>query len=314
MKKKNAHKVSTPRKANHRFSQEKQYRYTRYIVIFSILIVVFFAGKSLYSNMQSARVLGASTYLADNGGDSNSASGNNNNASEDTATTQQDTPEIAQPTDLPEPKDMSQPTDMPEKVQAVEKVQQEITKQVGNNTVNQIEVQPPAKGSDSGKVILRQTQGATQEIQTPSSNTTSVTQITDPQAGVVSLHIGGAHTITIDNGPYTITTQYPVIINPQDQTMAIRTSSGVTVLKTFPSQAFQNATPNNKLSSVNSVSLTDQQGTPIYQADGIQVRKFLGVMPVQAPVQEQINAQTGQVVNTTLPWYYSLFGFAFSST
>ena len=276
----------------------------RYIVIVSIILVVGVAGTVLYSTAQSTHVLGASTYLADSG---SSDGGDSNQASGDT-TAQQDKPDKPEVTDTPEP------TDVPEVQQQVEKVQQEVSKQTENNNLQSVEVQPPQEGSDSGKVILNQQGNTTQELQTPISNSTPVTQITTPQAGTVSVHIGGANAITIQNGPYTITTQYPVVINPTDQTMAIKTPSGVTVIKTFPSQVFQNSTPSNKLSSVSSVNLTDQQGTPIYQADGIQVRKFLGIIPVSANVKEQINAQTGQVVNTTLPWYYSLFGFAFSNT
>lgn len=76
----------------------------------------------------------------------------------------------------------------------------------------------------------------------------------------------------------------------------------------------QSIPPQNKPFSVSSVNLTDQQGTPLYETQGIQNRKFLGLIPVKANVQEQINAQTGPVVNIDLPWYYSLFGFAFQST
>ena len=272
----------------------------RYIVIASIIVLVGIAGIALYSTSQSTHVLGTSTFLADSGGD--------NSTSSDSQASDQEKTDKVEPTDAPEP------TDVPEVHQQVEKVQQEVTKQTENSNLQSVEVQPPREGSDSGKVILSQQGNTTQELQTPVSSSTSVTQITTPQAGIVSVHIGGANAITIQNGPYTITTQYPVVINPTDQTMAIRTRSGVIVIKTFPSQVFQNATPANKLSSVSSLSLTDQQGTPIYQADGVQVRKFLGIISVCANVNEQINAQTGQVVSTSLPWYYSLFGFAFQNT
>ncbi len=276
----------------------------RYIVIASIILVVGISGIALYSTSQSTYVLGASTYLADSGDSGSSGT----SISSDNHSSDQEKPDKVEPAAVPEP------TDVPEVHQQVEKVQQEVSKQTENNNLQSVEVQPPQVGSDSGKVILNQQGNTTQELQTPVSSSTSVTQITTPQAGTVSVHIGGANAITIQNGPYTITTQYPVVINPTDQTMAIRTPSGVTVIKTFPSQVFQNATPTNKLSSVSSLNLTDQQGTPIYQADGIQVRKFLGIIPVSANVKEQINAQTGQVMNTNLPWYYSLFGFAFSNT
>lgn len=276
----------------------------RYIIIVSIILVVGITGFALYSTSQNTHVLGASTLLADQG----SSEGIDNSASGDNHSSDQEKLDKIEPTDAPEP------TDIPEIQQQVEKVQQEVTKQTENNNLQSVEVQPPQEGSDSGKVILQQQGNTTQELQTPTSNTTPVTQITTPQAGTVSVHIGRTNNIIINNGPYTITTQYPVVINPTDQTMAIRTPSGVTLIKTFPSQVFQNSLPQNKLSSVSSVNLTDQQGTPVYEAQGIQIRKFLGIIPVKANVQEQINAQTGQVVNANLPWYYSLFGFAFSQT
>lgn len=305
MKIKSAHvrkKVFSPK--NKRIKSIVLYTHTRYIVIAGIVIVILIAGINIFQSTQNTRVLGAATYLADNG---NSKEGDNNNSSVDTVSLQDkpDTPEV---TDTPEP------TDIPEKAQAVEKVQQEINHQVETNYASSVEVQPPQEGSDSGKVILKHQGNTTQELHIPISTTTSVTQITTPYAGTVSVHIGGVNNITINNGPYTITTQFPVIINPIDQTMAIKTPSGVTVIKIFPSQVFQNAQSTNKLSSVSSLNLTDQQGTPVYQADGIQVRKFLGIIPVRANVQEQISAQTGQVMNINLPWYYSLFGFAFQST
>ncbi len=276
----------------------------RHIIVVSIILLVVLAGIALYTAPRNVHVLGTGTYLADN---RDSGSGDTN-SSGDTESKDQEKPDSVEPTDTPEP------TDIPEVHQQVEKVQQEVSKQTENNNLQSVEIRPPQEGSVSGKVTLEQPGNITQELQTPASSTTPVTQITTPQAGTVSVHIGGQNAITIKNGPYTITTQYPVVINPIDQTMAIRTPSGITVIKTFPSQVFQNLPSQSKLSSVNSLNLTDQQGTPVYQADGIQVRKFLGIIPVKANVEEQINAQTGQVIKTSVPWYYSLFGFAFQST
>lgn len=276
----------------------------RYIVIAGIVIAILIAGINIFQSRHNFRVLGAATYLADT---ENSKGGDSNNSSGDTVS-QQDKPDKPEATDAPEP------TDVPEVHQQVEQVHQEVDKQVEQNNLQSVEVQPPQEGSQTGKVILQQQGNTTQELQTPTSTTTPVTQIINPQAGTVSVHVAGPNNITISNGPYTISTQYPVVINPQDQTMAIKTPNGVTVIKTFPSQVFQNAQPANKLSSVSSINLTDQQGTPVYQANGIQIRKFLGIIPIKATVQEQINAQTGQVINFNLPWYYSLFGFVFQST
>ncbi len=257
-----------------------------FIVIASLILV---SSRETAQAAKNSHVSGVNTYLADNN-------------------SEKEKPDTVEPTETPEP------TDVPEKAQAVEKVQQEINQQVETNNASSVEVQPPQEGSDSGKVILQQQGNTTQELQTPISSTTPVTQMTTPQAGTVSIHVAGSNSITINNGPYTISTQYPVIINPQDQTMAIRTPSGVTVIKTFPTQVFQSVPQQNKLSSVFTLNLIEQQGVPVYQAQGIQVRKFLGIIPVKAQVDEQINAQTGQVINANLPWYFSLFGFVFKST
>lgn len=270
----------------------------RFIVAVSIILIAGITVLALYSISQNIQVFGANTYLADSG----SSSGNS--TSSDSQSSSQEKPNKVEQTNTPEP------TNTPEVQQQVEKVQQEVGNQAEKNNLQSVEVQPPKEGSQSGTVIL-QHKGNTVQEQMSSSSSSPAAQIITPQAGTVSVYVGASSDVTINNGPYTITTQYPVIINSIDQTISIRTPGGVTVIKTFPSQVFQNSTPGNKLSSVSSLSLTDQQGTLMYQADGIQIRKFLGIIPVKANVQEQINAQTGQVVNTNLPWYYSLFGFAF---
>ncbi|MCL4353161.1 hypothetical protein M1615_01660 [Patescibacteria group bacterium] len=303
MKRKPVQTISHLSKSNKKgeFSHLLSYRY---IIVALSTLVIAVLGIVLYKTSHSAYVLGTSTYLADRG----DSAGSENSVSNDSHSSDQEKPDKIEPTDTPEP------TDIPEVHQQVEKVQQELNKQTENNNLQSVEVQPPQEGSNSGKVILNQQGKITQEFQTPPSSATPVTQITTAQAGTVSVHIQGPNEITINNGPYAITTQYPVVINPTDQTMAIKTPSGVTVIKTFPTQVFQSLPAQNRLSSVSSVNLTEQQGTPVYQAQGIQIRKFLGIIPVKAAVQEKINAQTGQVVSAKLPWYYSLFGFAFKST
>ena len=281
------------RKKIHKKKQSKQsqipFAYRKYLIIASFCLLIFAVAVIVHSSRSSTQVLGTSTYLADK---ENSQESGDTSGQEKT--------------------DQVEPTDAPEARQQTEQVQKEVERQIETKNVNEVEVQPAQESSGSGKVILQQREN-TKELSIPVSSTTPITQISNPQAGTVSVHVGGANNIVIDNGPYIITTQYPVVINPTDQTLAIKTPSGVTLIKTFPTQVFQSLPEKNKLTSVSSLNLTDQQGTPIYQANGIQVRKFLGVIPVQATVEEQINAQNGQVVSSDLPWYFSLFGFAFQS-
>ncbi len=303
--KKSLNKTSEKRKRLKRQTPKITYLYSKYIILGSISVLVL--GGMLFLRphkikSSDPRVLGTSTYLADMGSSEGSV-----NQSNDQQTSDQ------QQTDKIEPIHSLGHTDIPEIHQQVERVHQEVNKQIENKDINQIEIQPPQEGSISGRVILRHG-NTSQEVQTPQSDSTPVTQITSAQAGAVSVHIAGPNTITISNGPYTITTKFSVIINPQDQTMAIKTPSGVTVIKTFPTQVFQSMPEQSKLTSVSSLHLTEQKGVPVYQANGIQIRKFLGIIPVQAQVQEQINAQTGQIINSNIPWYFSLFGFAFQAT
>ncbi len=254
-------------------------------------------------------VLGANTILADRGdqGD-NQTQGSNQDSQSGSDTNSK--PEV---TDIPEVTQKIEPTDIPEKAQQTEQIQNQIERQVQNKEVNQIEVQPPSEGSDSGKVLLQSNNMQTQELKAPITTQTSVTQINTANAGTVSVRVGGPNNVTIENGPYTISSQFPVVIDPTTNTIAIKTPSGVTIIKTLPVQAFQNLPTDSQLSSVSAVTLTSTNGTPVYQAQGVQIRKLFGLIPVQAPVQLQVNAQNGQVVSTKLPWYYSLFGFAFQS-
>ncbi|MCL5675741.1 MAG: hypothetical protein M1120_01290, partial [Patescibacteria group bacterium] len=136
--------------------------------------------------------------------------------------------------------------------------------------------------------------------------------LTTASAGEVGVHFT-SNGILINNGPYQITTQFPVVINPTDNTLAIKTPSGVTIIKSFPSQALDNLPTGNKFTSVSSITLTQMGQTPVYDVNGAQVRKLLGIIPFNANISQQISAQTGQVVGSQLPWYYSLFGFAFKS-
>ncbi len=303
VKKKSAHRSHI----KHHKSGVKLPKYSiisiHYVFIVTVILLVAAVGLFYNNWRNTGNVLGASIYLADNGGSDGGDKTNStdNSNSTDSLSSQSEKPQVVEPTDVPEIK------------QQVEQVQQEIQNKIEKSQLQSIEVQPTSDGSSSGRVILQQNDKSTQQIGLTASQTASLTQISTPQAGTLSVQVNAANSVTITNGPYTITTQYPVVVDPTSQTMAIRTPSGVTVIKTFPVQALQSLPTQNKLSSVSSINLTDQQGTPVYQTSGVQIRKFLGLIPVSGNVSEQINAQTGQATITSLPWYFSVLNFAFQS-
>lgn len=272
------------------------------IVLSSVAFLMILVGSYKPTTAQSpSQVLGVKTQLADK---------NENFVSSDKSGVEEN--KKVEVTDTPEPKETPEPTDIPEREKEVKKVENEINHSVKDQKTEQVEVQPVQEGSDSGKVLLQNRGKTTLELNSPVSSTTAVMNLTTASAGNVSVHVN-SNGILINNGPYQILTQFPVVINPADQTLAIKTPSGVTIIKTFPSQALENLPSGNKFTSVSSISLTQQQGEPIYQVNGVQARSLLGFIPVTANVTQEINAQTGQVVSSQLPWYYSLFGFAFKS-
>ncbi len=306
MKKKTAHKNHHKQKKTKSRNSGSTFISIHYIFIGVVIVLVGLAGLAYAHTQNSGGVLGASVYFADkNSGDgADQASSNSTDNSSSSTDTNSTVGEKSQPVE---------PKNLPEIKQQVEQIQNEVKNQVEKNQLQSIEVKPPQEGSPSGVVILHQNNDVSRQVGLTASQTASLTEINTPQAGAVSVQIGNANSVTITNGPYTITTQFPVVVDPTTQTMAIRTPSGVTVIKTFPAQALQSLPPQNKLNSVTSINLTAQQGTPVYQTTGIQIRKFLGLFPITGKVSEQINAQTGQVTMTNMPWYFSVLNFAFQS-
>lgn len=277
----------------------------RYIGI-SFLVVVLALSVFGVRNFLNTAVLGTETSLA-RGGDEN-----RNRESDRGKTEQKD---AVEPTEKVEPTDVPEPTETPEKKeQEARKIETEVKQHLETKQAEKIELQPASESTTEGKVVIEQKFGRQVEFKAPVSTEASLMQFQTSQAGVVSMRLGSNNEVTINNGPYSITTKFPVVINPQDQTMAIRTPSGITIVKTFPAEFLRKLPQGKKFNSVASIQLKDEGGIPVYQAEGIQVRRFLGVLPVSGKVSENINAQTGEVTTVSLPWYFSLFGFAFKST
>ena len=271
-----------------------------FAVSFGILVIVL-AGNIVMGRIHNDRVLGAHVILAQEQEQKDSVQG------DDTEGTKQTTIAIPEPTERPEP------TDKPEKVREVENIQNEIKSKVENTGVKNIEISAPEESSQSGKVALNSSEGSSQELSAPVSNSTPVTQISTQKTGTVSIHVSGTNEMAFKNGPYTTTTTFPVVVDPKTQTLAVKTTQGVLPIKTFPLEMFQNMDAQHRLSGVSSLVLTEQQGIPVYQVDGVQTKKLLGIIPIQATVRQNISAENGSVISADEPWYFSTFGFAFQS-
>ncbi len=129
----------------------------------------------------------------------------------------------------------------------------------------------------------------------------------------MAIHVNKDGTVTLLNNGISVQTQYPVVIDPKFQTVAIRTPSGVTVINTLPSQALNGVGAADKPITIQSAVLGAQDGQAYYEVTGTQERKFLGIVPVTVSVQTKINADNGSVAPVNRPWFLNLLGFLYST-
>ncbi|MCL5003991.1 MAG: hypothetical protein M1352_01840 [Patescibacteria group bacterium] len=221
--------------------------------------------------------------------------------SEETAA---ESPESPEPKDTPEQEKQSE--------QETEKIQKDVQKEIESRSVNKVEVQPTSSASAEGKIKLEKTDGSSSEKTVPASNA-SLINVQNSQAGNISVSVSRSGAVTLVNGGITIQTNYPVVVDPKSQTIAIRTPGGVTVINTLPAQALKGLPAADKPTAVQSAVLGEQNGQAYYDVKGPQLRKFLGIIPVSAPVETRINAMTGSAISIVKPWYLNIFGFLYTT-
>ncbi len=225
---------------------------------------------------------------------------------------QEETEEI-EPTEAPEPTEELEPEEpTKEDEQEAEDIHDEIENEVEQGKVEKVEVHPTSKNPGEGTLKIEKTNGASTEKTVPSSNT-SLISIQNNQAGTVSISVNKNGTVTLANGGIVVQTNYPVVIDPQSQTIAIKTPDGITIINSLPSQALHGTRPADKPTTIQSAVLGAQAGQAYYEVTGTQKRKFLGIMPVTADVQTIINADNGRVTSVKRPWFLNLLGFLYTT-
>lgn len=266
-------------------------RNLKYLLPVLILSLFLLGTVTVAKNQHSTRVLGEQTGQKEN--------------KEGTETKEQ--VEQVEPTEAPEP------TETPEHEQEVEKAHNEVKSEVQKGTVDKVEIQPTSEKTGEGTVKLENTNGTTTEKVAPASTNASLIEVQNPQGGTVAIHVNKDGTVTLLNNGISVQTQYPVVIDPKTQTIAIRTPSGVTVINTLPSQALNGVGVADKPTIIQSAVLGAQDGQAFYEVTGTQDRKFLGIVPVTANVQTKINADNGSVASVNRPWFLNLLGFLYST-
>lgn len=268
-----------------------------------LVISLLFLGAVTYQNQQTSSVLGKT---ADNQmvlGEENSRSAESEEGEEAEEVESTESPE---PPEEPEP---DEPTEEDE--QEAEDIQDEIENEVEQDTVEEIEVESSSQTQGKGTLKVKNVDGTTDEKIVPIS-TTPLVQFQNTQAGTVAVSVGTNGTITLVNNGVTVTTNYPVVIDPKTQTIAVRTASGVTLINTLPAQALNNVNATDKPTVVESALLEAQNGEMYYAVKGTQARKFVGLVPVTANIKTQISAENGSVLAVERPWYLNLLGFLYT--
>lgn len=250
------------------------------------------------------------------------SSNKENGSKEQTVTKEEDkkvedpeSTEAPEAAESPEPKETREPTESLEpkepQEQEAEKIHQEVKQKVEQGKIESIEVAPGKDNKQTGSLKLEQTNGKTTEKQIPSSQA-PVATLQNVQMGDVSLSINANGTVSLVNGGVHIETNYPVIIDPQTKTVAIRTETGVTIINMFPSQILPKLSPADKPTTTQSVQLTNENNQLTYAISGKQTRRFAGIFPVEASFKTTVSAKDGSVLSVDEPWYFRNLGFLYS--
>lgn len=273
-----------------------------------ILLPIFFASLVLFvvtygnQNSSSPRVLGEQNLLAEN---SENVESQESEQQEDTE--EPEVTEAPEPTETPEP---DEPTEADE--QEAEDVQQELEDDIDNGEVKGVEINSTSATKSEGTLRVERVDGTTKEKSVPVSNTPLI-NLQSTQAGTVGISVGKNGTVTIVNNGVAVQTNYPVVIDPQTQTISIRTPAGVIVINTLPSQAVGGVKSADKPTVIQSAVLGAQDGQGYYELTGTQDRKLLGIMPITANIQTRINTENGAVVSVDRPWFLNLLGFLYTT-
>lgn len=267
------------------------------VLVFSLVLL---GVVTVVQNQHSTRVLGEQTRQKENTGNNQNSSSNREGIG---------VKEEAEPTEAPEPTET--PEQEKEHEQEAKNVQHEVENQVQQGNVEKVEVRPSSAKPGEGTLRIEKTNGTVQEKTVPTSQT-SLISIQNPEAGTVQVSVGKDGTATIVNNGITVQTNYPVVIDLNTKTVGIKTPSGVTIISTLPSQAVNNLSPSDKPTIVQSAVLGEQNGQPYYDISGVQHRKFVGLVPVNANIETRIDAQNGTVISSQKPWFLNFLGFLYS--
>lgn len=128
--------------------------------------------------------------------------------------------------------------------------------------------------------------------------------------------------IGVDQGLFTIeqngvvaSTEFPIIIDPKRNELALKTNSGSVFLSVLPIEAAESALRSRFISRLvnNNVNLTEYKlGVLSYSINGEKVLDIFSLFDYRIPVTAHVSASTGEILSIDGPEWFKIFGFLFS--
>lgn len=90
----------------------------------------------------------------------------------------------------------------------------------------------------------------------------------------------------------------PISLDNQTHELTVTTPNGTKTLTVLPDEAANIATSSGIQNQVDNVSLNQGTNNPVFTVDGFKSGRLFGLFNVSTPIQTQIDATTGQIINT----------------
>lgn len=302
--------------------------YTRYLIIGFVIAAILFIAVVSYQSLKNANVLGTSIFLAKDGisGDSGGGSGDSGGTSGGGSDTSKPPEQNNNTTSGSNPQPVGTKTPEPREIHTPEP---RIIKPQLNSVVNapserveiqtegsKVEINAAAEGThleikteDNGSVSIKAKKADGTEVQLEThalDNINEALKENDIEIGTTS-----ARGFSITNKETKAETEFPVTVNLASRTLSVDTPLGQKELTVLPNQAVQNVLGQKIIDRVSDNSLSGTSGAqlqlvqlklfanhPVFQVQGVDDKKFLGIVPVAIQKTTLVSAETGQVVNT----------------
>ena len=293
--------------------------YTRYLIIGFVIAAFLFIAVVSYQSLKNANVLGTSVFLAKDGIESGGNSDANKTPEpQENRNSGSSVNSNSNPSEIhtPEPKEIHTPEPKVVKPQ-LNSVVNTPPERVEIQTENhKSEINAAAEGThleikteDNGSISIKAKKADGTEIQLEThalDNINEALKEDDIEIGTTS-----ARGFSITNKETKAETEFPVSVNLTSRTLSVDTPLGQKDLTVLPNQAVQNVLGQKIFDRVSQNSLSGTSGAqlqlvqlklfanrPVFQVQGIDDKKLLGIVPVGIQKTTLVSAETGQVVKT----------------